>query len=272
MAVPTRRAATVGVVAATVAVASVAVVVGLVVTRPDTSTTSAGRTLRVVTYNPHGAVTRDGQLDPEAMAATVERLHPDVLVVQEAGRGWPVSSGIDLAEWLQRRLGLGYVWVPAADHQFGNVVFSRVPIHDARIVALPQGTGTMKRSAVVARVGPVDGRMLTVVGTHLQNGSSPDRHATRLDEVAALVRAWGGAPHTVLLGDLNSDPGSPELRRLLAPGFTSTQDTTRCTMHTSNDNCVDWILVTPDLSQGNVRAVPVDTFDHRPLVAEVSPR
>ncbi|HZP30314.1 MAG TPA: endonuclease/exonuclease/phosphatase family protein, partial [Acidimicrobiia bacterium] len=228
--------------------------------------------LRVVTYNPHEAVTRDGRLDPAALAATVQRLRPDVLVVEEAGRGWPLSSSIDLAEWLKRRLGMRYVWAPAADHQFGNALFSRVPILDARVVALPRGDGTMGRSAVIAHVGPVHGVVLTVVGTHLQNGSTRARKSTRVAELHVLLRALGPVRRTVLAGDLNSDPGSRELRTLLAAGFTTTQPTGRCTLHTSNAHCVDWILVTPDLDQGPVRTLPVDTFDHRPLSATVRPR
>jgi endonuclease/exonuclease/phosphatase family metal-dependent hydrolase len=265
-----RRPALLGAVAAVIGIATLGVGLGLALTAPDVTPVAAGKTLRVATYNPHETVTRDGQLDPEAMATAIERMHPDVLVVQEAGRGWPLSSGIDLVEWLQRRLDFDYVWAPSADEQFGNVVFSRVPIHDARVFEIPHSSGTMRRSAVIARVGPVDGELVTVIGTHLQNGSTPRHHQTRVEEVDALVHEWGKAPRTALLGDLNSDPGSRELRRLLAAGFTSRQDTRRCTMHTSNDNCVDWILVTPDLAQGPVHALPVDTFDHRPLVAEVA--
>jgi endonuclease/exonuclease/phosphatase family metal-dependent hydrolase len=262
----------VGAVAASLGLASVTVFAGLAATEPDLEPAAAGHALRVVTYNIHETVTRDGQLDPEAMAVAVESLHPDVLVLEEAGRGWPLSSGLDLAEWAKWRLGLPYEWAPAADHQFGNVVFSRVPVRHAEVIDLPEGTGTMRRSALIAKVGPVAGKSVTVIGTHLQNGSSPDRHQTRIAEVDALVRAWDHAPHTVLLGDLNSDPASRELRRVLDAGFTTTQDTEHCTMHTSNDNCVDWILVTPDLAQQRVRTLTVDTFDHRPLVSVLAPR
>jgi endonuclease/exonuclease/phosphatase family metal-dependent hydrolase len=257
--------------AALIAAIAIAVVVGVEAGEPDfaaQSSTSHG--LTVMTFNVHNAVDRDGQLDPGRVADAVQRVDPDVVVVEEAGRGWPLSSTIDLAEWMKRRLDMPYRWAPAADHTMGNLVFSRVPIHEARIVRLPRGTGTMTRSALVARVGPVDGRDVTVVGTHLQNGSSPDRKDTRVVELDALLEALGPSRvGTIIAGDLNSDPSSRELRHLLDASFTTTQPAQRCTLKTSNDNCVDWILVTGDLSQGRPRVIAVPEFDHNPVVSTV---
>jgi endonuclease/exonuclease/phosphatase family metal-dependent hydrolase len=190
--------------------------VGLATSEPDLApAVTHPSALRVVTYNPHETVTRDGQLDPRAMVDEVQRLRPDVLVVEEAGRGWALSGMLD--------------------------------------------------------VGPVAGDVVTVIGTHLQNGEGPVHERTRIAEMRVLLREWHGQDHTVLAGDLNSDPGSPELRVLLDAGFNTTQPTKRCTLKTSNDNCVDWILVTSDLEQTEVRADPFDAFDHRPLVATVRP-
>jgi endonuclease/exonuclease/phosphatase family metal-dependent hydrolase len=261
-------------VAGAISLGGLVLFLGLTSGEPDTTVAAtSGTSLRVVTYNPHEAVTRDGQLDLDAFGDTVERLRPDVLVIEEAGRGWQLSAGVDLAEWGKRRLGLPYVWGPAADHQFGNVVFSRVPVLDARVVPLPRANGTMRRSAVVARVGPIAGEPVTVVGAHLQNGGGAAGRASRLAEIRALTRAL---PHelrrTVVAGDLNSDPGSPELHALLGLGFETRQPTEHCTLTTSNDNCSDWILVTPDLEQRLLEVVPFDAFDHRPVVADVRSR
>jgi endonuclease/exonuclease/phosphatase family metal-dependent hydrolase len=262
------------VVAGAISLAGAVLFVGLTIGEPDTTVAATARTsLRVVTFNPHEAVTRDGQLDLDAFGDTVQRLRPDVLVVEEAGRGWQLSAGVDLAEWGKRRLGMPYVWGPAADHQFGNVVFSRVPVLDARVVPLPRAKGTMRRSAVVARVGPIAGEPITVVGVHLQNGGDAAGRESRSAEIRALARALPHEPRrTVIAGDLNSDPGSAELHALLDLGFETRQPTERCTLTTSNDNCSDWILVTPDLEQRRLEVLPFDAFDHRPVIADVGSR
>jgi endonuclease/exonuclease/phosphatase family metal-dependent hydrolase len=260
---------------AIVALATV-VVIGVAAGEPDVTSTTATRAPRratVMTFNVHNAVTRDGQLDPDRIADVAQRVDPDVLVLEEAGRGWPLSSTIDLAEWMKRRLDLPYRWAPAADHTMGNLIFSKIPIRDARVVQLPQGTGTMRRSAIVARVGPVGGRDMTIAGVHLQNGSSPDRLDTRIRELDVLLRALGSdRAGVVIAGDLNADPGERDLRHVLDAGFTTTQPTKRCTLKTSNDNCVDWILVTEDLLQGPPRVVRVPQFDHNAVVTEIGTR
>jgi endonuclease/exonuclease/phosphatase family metal-dependent hydrolase len=259
----------------TIAVGVLAAVMfgGLASTEPGLSTTqSAVRSLRVVTYNVQEAVTRKGQLDPGAMARGLQRLKPDVVVLEEVGRGWTLSSTTDLGEWTKRRLRLHYLWAPGADNQFGNMILSRVPVRSAKVVALPQGSGTMSRSAVIAHVGPVAGKTVTVIGTHLQNGSSPSRRRTRIQELRVLLKNWNHARRTVLAGDLNSDPASAELRTLLEAGFTTTQPERTCTLKTSNEHCVDWILSTPDLVQSHVRTLAFDVSDHRPVVATIAPR
>ena len=275
--VPSRsrlRRSYVSVLATVVAALAIGVVSGVAVGEPDPAAASrAPHELTVVTFNVHNAVTRDGQLDPERVARVVERADPDIVVIEEAGRGWPLSSTMDLAEWMKRRLDLPYTWAPAADHTMGNLIFSRVPVRDARVVQLPQGTGTMRRSAAVVRVGPVADRDVTVAGVHLQNGSSSDRKDTRIDELDVLFRTLGPSrTHTVLAGDLNADPGERDLRHVLHAGFTTTQPSRRCTLKTSNDNCVDWILVTDDLEQGSPRVIRVPEFDHNALVSTVSVR
>ena len=232
----------------------------------------AGRPVRVMTFNIDQGLTL-GQLDLEELARQIESVDPDVVVLEEVGRGWSVSGMTDGAEWFSRRLRMSYVWAPAADGQFGNAVFSRLPITGSEVVALGKGNGTQARSAAFVHLD-ADGEDLLVIGTHLMNGSQAAMHESRAEAYATILDRWGGAPRTVLLGDLNTyprevPPGWPELDLVLGAGFTTTQDVDLCTMPTSNQNCPDWIFVAPGMGQSPVRVV-VDRPDHRPIVAEVS--
>jgi endonuclease/exonuclease/phosphatase family metal-dependent hydrolase len=231
----------------------------------------ASRPLRVMTFNIEQGLTL-GQLRLEQMAEHIESADPDVVVLEEVGRGWALSGMVDGAAWFGRRLRMSSVWAPAADNQFGNVVLSRLPITASEIMPLGKGNGTQDRSAAFVHVDAA-GKDLLVIGTHLMNGSSPPMHESRAEAYTAILERWAGSPRTVLLGDLNTyprlvPPGWPELNLPLDAGFTTTQDVDRCTMPTSNENCPDWIFVSPDLSQSTVEIV-VDRPDHRPIVAEV---
>jgi len=234
-----------------------------------------GRPIRVVTFNIEQGLTR-GELRLDEMAAILEHVDPDVVVLEEVGRGWSLSGMTDGAEWFSRRLRMPFVWAPAADHQFGNVLLSRLPIDDADVLDLGRGRGTQDRSAIIATLDTGSGPDLTVIGTHLMNGSEAPMHESRAVAYDQILAAWGGRPRTVLLGDLNTyprdvPPGWPELDLVLDAGFVTTQDTDACTMPTSNENCPDWVFATADLTLSPVRVV-VDRPDHRPLFAEVGVR
>jgi endonuclease/exonuclease/phosphatase family metal-dependent hydrolase len=259
---------------AAVAVTVVAGVVfaGLSLTAPSLDAVAEPSALRVMTYNVHESVTRDGQVDPAPIAEATRRSHADLVVLQEVPRGWPLSSDIDLAEWAQRELGMRFVWAPAADQQFGNLLLSRVPIRAARVLPLTPAAGRMDRSAVIATVGPVGGKLVTVVGVHLQEGEATPRVEARRREIREVTQALGAATRVVLVGDFNpKHPGLHELQRVLDAGFTTTAPVTRCVLTTSNQHCSDWIFVRSGLEQGKTRTLPIDTYDHRPVVATVTP-
>ena len=43
-----------------------------------------------------------------------------------------------------------YVWSPAADERFGNLVLSRLPVEDSQILTLERIDGTQDRSVAIA--------------------------------------------------------------------------------------------------------------------------
>jgi endonuclease/exonuclease/phosphatase family metal-dependent hydrolase len=102
-----------------------------------------------------------------------------------------------------------------------------------------------------------------------------------MKEIDEILAHWNGAFSTVLVGDLNPKQGDPpeypprvpgqfeEIARLLAAGFTTAQNLEACEPPTSNDNCSDYILVGPGLSQASFQVGP-NFGDHQMLVAEVT--
>lgn len=242
--------------------------------------------LRVATFNIDQAATASGAIDFAAAADQIDALDADIVALQEVGRGWSLSGMNDFVAWLQQSRGWTLHIVPAADRQFVNVLITRVDVSAVHRVNLPKGDGSMARSAIVAELSSADGP-ITVIATHLQHRNSAAGIDARRQELAVILAVWGGAPRTVLLGDFNVDnrPApdggarllvSPEHEFTLQPvidaGFITTQPTERCTLPTSNDNCSDYILITPDLRF----AAPVEVLDnaevgdHRPVVGVIA--
>jgi endonuclease/exonuclease/phosphatase family metal-dependent hydrolase len=242
--------------------------VGLLVSRPSVpSVRTRGPALRLVDYNIHSAVGLDDRLDPERIADVIESQRPDVVVLEEVGRGWAISGTTDLGQWLARRLAMHFVWSPAADHQFGNALLTRLPILHATSVSLPQGPGRMVRSYVRAEIQLAGNRTLTVIGTHLQDGNN---RATRIREIDKLLRGWNHAHPSVIVGDMNAEPETPEIERFLHAGLESPQKTAgSCRLPTSNGHCVDWVFGTPDVTLQGLRVIRSNASDHTALAVSV---
>src|SRR5438034_8666720 len=84
---------------------------------------TAGRTLRIATYNIHRCRGLDGRTIPTRTADVIRSLNPDVIALQEVIGASPISGGH--AEELGALLGMGWVMAPARHLRtalFGNVV------------------------------------------------------------------------------------------------------------------------------------------------------
>ncbi len=229
--------------------------------------------LTVMTWNIHTAVNADGNVDLTTIADEIERRGPDVVLLQEVGRGWPIAGQVDQAEWLARRLEMDMTWASAADDQFGNAILTRLPVLDVAILRLPFGEGPQYRSAVRVLVDTGAGWTSWLVDAHLQNG---DEASTRQDQIVALLDAWGGDAPTVLGGDLNMQPTEDNVTLLSDAGLVSAQDAVGDpAASTARDpefpgDRVDWIWVSPDLTPSAFAIVASTASDHLPLVVSVT--
>ena len=177
--------------------------------------------LTLLSYNIHGGVGLDGVLDLERIAEVVDDSGADVVALQEVDRFRREQSAFeDQPGALAQRLGMHLAYAANLDDepahpgapraQYGTALLSRLPLESSTNTLLPCFEGSEQRGLLESTV-VVDGQPLRVLGTHLQWDSETER--TRQAE--AIVAALDDRP-TVLLGDLNTTPGSPAYRCLAA--------------------------------------------------------
>ncbi|WP_129840861.1 endonuclease/exonuclease/phosphatase family protein [Streptomyces sp. RFCAC02] len=223
-------------------------------------TDTAGGMYRLLTWNVHQAVDRDGQVDPRAVLTVLEDARADVVVLQEVPRGTAAAGGLDLRTWLERRLGATGVWAPAGDRTTGTLLLTALPVVAADTGTLPGG----ERSHAVVDVRLAEGETARVVTAHTDGDT---------EQMAALVRALGDDPHAVLAGDLNAEPGSAAVEALLAAGLHSAQDGDQDLAGRDTavdpDRRVDWVFGGRDVAFGGVRLDRTDASDHLPLSVTV---
>ncbi|MBI3783407.1 MAG: endonuclease/exonuclease/phosphatase family protein [Deltaproteobacteria bacterium] len=163
----------------------------------------------------------------ELIRRGIEALRPDVVGLQEI---IVRRDGFDQAARIFA--GLGYRWefgpamrfnrdgsalpVDADGDAFGNVVASRWPIVRSRVHPLPGVESGERRSAIAAVIESPSG-LLPFISTHLNwkyhHGVIRERQVVALVD---FVGEWSlGVPlPPILVGDMNADPDSAEIRFL----------------------------------------------------------
>ena len=169
------------------------------------ATGQARHTLRVMTLNLNA-----GNDSAALVEHIVAESDPDVILFSEATRQWRDRLA-DLST--DYPYGIGR----SDNSVFSIMMLSRLPLRDARILALPFDD----RPSVAATVCtddrvPASG-CLTLLGTHPAPPITPQLAAERNHQLAALAE-WVRLQRNsrlVMLGDLNTTPWSPVFRELV---------------------------------------------------------
>lgn len=178
--------------------------------------------ITLVSWNVHFGVGPTGDVDLEQIARSIEEQGPSIVTLQEVSRGWTMGGGADMATWLADRLEMRVIdFAPAADRQMGNAILTNLPTQNTTTLALPYGEGPQNRSAVSTDV-QMEGGPVRVTSVHLQNKGT--NTPTRLLQLETLLGAEGDAPVMIIAGDFNSQPGWPEIERMISAGLVSAQD------------------------------------------------
>ncbi|TPG17194.1 endonuclease/exonuclease/phosphatase family protein [Pedococcus bigeumensis] len=170
-------------------------------------------TLTVLSYNIHSGVGLDGVLDLDRIADVIAASGADLVALQEVDRHRRALSRFeDQPGVLAERLGCHLAYAANLDDapahpgapraQYGTALLSRKPLDGVANTLLPCFPGSEQRGLLEASLD-VDGTALRVLGTHLQW----DTETERTTQAEAIVATLDERP-TVLLGDLNTTPGS----------------------------------------------------------------
>lgn len=178
-------------------------------------------TLRVLTWNVHGCVGRDGVCDPDRVARVLEAVQPDISALQEIDNRTkraaqdPFSYFGSLFGWTT----VAARTLSARDGHYGHIVLSRWPIESLGEIDLSVRFRE-PRKAIVGAIATPHGR-LVVVAAHL--GLLPFERRKQFARLKERIAAIDTRP-LVVLGDFNDFPGWGLAERSLCPPLTSTPE------------------------------------------------
>lgn len=227
--------------------------------------------LRILSYNIHHGEGIDGRFDLPRLARVISRANPDLVALQEVDQGTHRAHGVDQAAELGRLTGLHAVFGQAMPYQggsYGEAVLSRWPILGSTNHALPNQPGSEPRAALEIRVRPPGtSQIVRFIGTHLDHQSHP---TDRLEQSAQILRALEHADEPILLvGDLNAEKSTAEIRQLFDGGFVDLGPRA-CTYPSETPEIrIDYVLARPANQWVVVEQRVLDervASDHRPIL------
>ena len=173
-----------------------------------------GTLLRVLSWNVHGCVGRNGVRDPDRVAAVLEAVEPDVAALQEIDSRSARAVARDLFAYFEERFGWRSVvarTISAKDGHYGHIVLSRWPLESLGTLDLTVPRFE-PRMAIFGAVSLPDWQV-TIMAVHLGLWWPERRkqYALLKERLAALPRP------IVALGDFNDFPGRGLAERNLTP-------------------------------------------------------
>ncbi|MEV7328744.1 endonuclease/exonuclease/phosphatase family protein [Micromonospora sp. NPDC093244] len=228
--------------------------------------------LTVVAYNIRMGFGLDGRFDLAGLAGAIERQRPDVVLLSEVDRAWLLNGGHDTLDLLSDRLGMPYVFGPAADPVWGDAVLSRWPVTDPRTLPLPAVGAPTGAQALAVTLDLGDGVRTAVVSTHLQ--PPPDEGpVVQARAVADFATGYAAGRPLVVAGDLNTEPGDEAFGQFTAAGLVDALSSARPLATSPADDPrqqIDHVFVSPGLTASAPVAPRGTASDHLPVAVTLT--
>lgn len=183
-----------------------------------TALAPARTAIQVVSYNIHAGKDASGQPNIERVAAILDSLDADIVLLEEVDRGTERSGQVDQLRELERLTGLYGAFGKSLNVQggdYGVATLSRWPIDSAEVVPLrtdppaDRGSAVYEPRVALHLVLSAHAGRLHVIGTHLDaEGISTFRNQEAWDLLEHVrTRIPPDAP-LIIGGDFNSIPAS----------------------------------------------------------------
>jgi endonuclease/exonuclease/phosphatase family metal-dependent hydrolase len=181
----------------------------------------AGAGVRVLSYNIHAGKDAQQQPNIERVAAIIDSLDADIVLLQEVDRRTARAAGADHLAELEKLTGMHAAFGKSLDYQggdYGIAVLSRWPIDSAATISLkvepPQersGGSHEPRVGLHAVVRAPFGR-LHVLNTHIDAGGPATYRRQEVIGLLAHIRNRVPAGEALVFGgDLNARPTTDEI-------------------------------------------------------------
>ncbi len=235
--------------------------------------------LRIMTYNVHGCMGRDGKISPSRIAGIIARHRPDLIALQELKSNEQVYQ----AQLIAQKLSMAFHFHPAISTEkgkHGNAFFSKFPmklIKNGNLPKLSQRSFLEPRGALWIEL-EWHGLKVQIFNTHLS--LSPTEGLLQVKALCGpeWMGAAAGLGPILFCGDLNALPHSKickELEKMLKNTHSEFKDNRPLKTLPSFYplGLVDHIFMGPGFRATHIQAPRTElekiASDHLPLIADL---
>lgn len=199
----------------------------------------------------------------ELVAQQTALLNADIVAFQEVNQSWAASLVKALADEYP------YYSLAPQDNCYGMALFSKRPLKE---IQLRMWEGYPAISAKVEN----EGQDIFILSLHAASPVTRQRYHARNKQLAAVTQLIKeAAMPTLVIGDFNTVPWDPALRRLLIA--TKLRDSRARNYTATWPNLfgkwgipIDYVLYSPHWQRVNHHAAPIIGSDHRAMVATLA--
>lgn len=227
--------------------------------------------LTVMTYNIHQGYNTDGKINPWQILEPINRVNPDILALQESDMNRITSTNTDIVQWLAHKLDMYVYFGPETKNQiYGVAILSKFPLYNQETYYL---TSIDDQRVLVRADIQWNDTQISLYAVHM--GLSEEERTNQTAEILEILSK--NQNPKILMGDLNSVPGSEQIRAYTAvltdawtsSGYSST-DPLGCTSDSLEpQKRIDYILMTPVFSARTCEVIRCYGSDHLPVWAEL---
>jgi endonuclease/exonuclease/phosphatase family metal-dependent hydrolase len=231
-------------------------------------------TATVVTWNVKGNELVRNPDHLERIAEVLQKIAPDVILLQEIHRETVASAGRDQFAELVALMGMNGCFGRSIrlgeKGAYGNAILSRAPISSATVTRLPGGG----EPRTVLQCDSEWGEMrIPLWTTHLTAWDRANRRtrALQADRLAAMA-SDGYDPLLILGGDFNASASSREMRALTREARLTDAVSDYFVTHRGTGRSYDHLLIAAGWRIREAKVVHEGTSDHWPVVTELEMR
>ncbi len=224
--------------------------------------------MKVMTYNVHSCLDTHKKNSLSRIAELIKREKPAVVGLNEVETFSPRTRFTNQPRRLAEARGMTFCYGPTLKMGplkfFGNAILSRYPIHESGNLTLPRVGSRELRCCLRAKIETPYG-YVTIFTTHL--GLNRDERTLQVAELMRIVRSERNP--VVLMGDFNcgTDQLTPLGEMLTDTGALFGAKPTY--PFDKPADRIDYILVSPGITCGELYSPFSDASDHLPVIAEL---